>query len=231
MKCYPRNPLLGIGLYTPAEAGRLIGVPSAKLVQWLRGHSAKGRDHAPLWSPEIDLEDEHTYLSFRDLLEARVANTLLVQGLSPQKLRRAIVLARAVMGERPLSTTWLKTDRRAVFLQIAGEDGGEAKMLELFSSQYAFRQIVDQSLRDIEFKDGFPQLWWPMGRNQGVIVDPLRSFGQPIEEDSSVPAAVLAQAAEAEGSVEAAARAWVVPVRAVRRAVAFQSMLERKQAA
>jgi hypothetical protein len=35
--------LVGIGLYTPAEAGRLIQVRPAKLARWLRGHSIKGK--------------------------------------------------------------------------------------------------------------------------------------------------------------------------------------------
>lgn len=231
MNAISHSPLIGIGLYAPAEAECLIGVPSAKLIRWLRGHRAHGKTYAPLWSPEVEINDDSTYLSFRDLLEARVAKNLLGQGLSPQKLRRAIELAQRVMGERPLSTTWLKTDGRSVFLQIVSEDGDEPRLLELFSNQYAFKQIVDQSLRDVEFKNGLPQLWWPMGKQHGVVIDPLRSFGQPIEQETSVPVAILAQAAETEGSIEAAARAWAAPVRAIRRAVAFQSSLDRKKAA
>ena len=50
-----------------------------------------------------------------------------------------------------------------------------------------------------------------------------RSFGKPIEAETAVPADVLAAAAVAEGSVEAAARIWAVPMRAVKRAVAFQA--------
>ena len=88
--------LVGIGLYTPPEAGRLIGVRVPKLTRWLRGHHVKAQWYEPLWKPEIDLGDDKIYLSFRDLLEARVASSFMAQGLSPQKVRRAIELAKEV---------------------------------------------------------------------------------------------------------------------------------------
>ena len=217
--------LIGIGLYTPAEAGRLIDVIPSRLTRWLRGHDAKGQRYAPLWTPEIELEDQRLYLSFRDLLEARAADRFIRGGLSPQKVRRAINLARQVVGDRPLATAWLRTDGRSVFLQAVREDGDEPELMDLFKGQYAFNAVVEQSLKDLEFDGPLPRTWWPFGRRAGVLIDPRRSFGQPIEQDSFVPAELLAAAAGTEGSAEAAARAWSVPVRAVRRAVTFQQQL------
>jgi hypothetical protein len=225
------KPLVGIGLYTVAEAGRLIHVAPRKLSRWLRGHEAHGKRYEPLWKPEVELDEEATFLSFRDLLEARVAARFIEHGLSPQAVRSAIVLASKAVGERPLSTLWLKTDGRTVFLQVAQEDGTEPKLLDLFLGQYAFNAVVEQSLRDLEFEGAVPTMWWPNGKRAGILIDPKRAFGQPIEQQTSIPAAILANAAEAEGSVEGAARAWAVPTAAVRRAVNFQNGLELKKAA
>ena len=201
-----------------------------RLTRWLRGHKVNGQRHEALWTPELDLGDEKVYLSFRDLMEARVAARFVERGLSAQKVRRAINLAREVVGDRPLSTTWLKTDGRAVFLQAATETGSEPKVINLFTRQFAFNAIIERTLRDVEFDGPRPVRWWPFGARLGVVIDPRRSFGQPIEQDTSVPAAALAGAAAAEGSPEAAARAWQVPVRAVRRALRFQKRLEQKAA-
>ncbi|MCH4091855.1 hypothetical protein [Acetobacter sp.] len=218
--------LLGIGLYTPAEAGLLIGVRPGKLRRWLHGYQIGERRYQPLWHPQVDLGDDKVYLGFRDMLEARVASEFIEAGLSPQRVRRAIEIAQSIVGERPLSTEWLKTDGRSVFLQIANEDPEiEPQCLDLFRNQYAFARIVRESLRDIEFTDKLPNLWWPQGQKAGVLIDPHRSFGKPIEHETSVPAEQLANAAIAEGSVEHAARVWDVPVRAVKRAVAFQKQL------
>ena len=230
MKDAARN-LIGIGLYTPAEAGRLIGVQVPKLTRWLRGHEVEGRKYEPLWRPEVDLGDDKIYLSFRDLLEARVASALMARGVSPQKVQLAIDLARQVVGDRPLSTSWLKTDGRAVFLKIVRETGDEPALLNLLSRQYAFNAVVEQSLRDVEFQGPIPRVWWPLGKRAGVLVDPRRSFGQPIERETSIPVAALSNAAHAEGSEGAAAKAWGVPPLAVRRAVRFQGQIGMKRTA
>ena len=70
-----------------------------------------------------------------------------------------------------------------------------------------------------------------MGKSGTVIVDPARSFGQPVEAETSVPTTALAAAAKAEGSQQAAARAWGVPLRSVRRAVDFEEHMAFRKAA
>jgi hypothetical protein len=148
-----RPELIGIGTYTPAEASQLLGVSSARISRWLRGHDV-GETHYPrLWRPQIDLGDGRVYLGFRDLMEVRVANAFIERGLSSQKVRRAIEIAQPMLAqERPLSTARFKTDGRTVFLQVLKEDGSD-QMIDLFRSQHVFREIIEPSLRNIDFDD------------------------------------------------------------------------------
>jgi len=225
------NGLIGIGLYTPAEASRLLGVPAAKIGRWLRGHQAGKQRYDRLWCPEVDLKDGHLYLGFRDLMEVRVASAFIARGLSPQKVRRAIEIARTIIGEeRPLSTAKFRTDGRTVFLQLIKEDGSD-EMVDVLHKQHVFREIVEPSLKNIDFVDGIPSRWWPNGKQARIVIDPQRAFGQPIESESGIPAAVLAVAAEAERSPEGAALVWNVSVTSVRRALDFQRDFEQRLAA
>jgi uncharacterized protein (DUF433 family) len=225
----PSN-LLGIGLYTPAEAERLIQVPAHKISRWLKGHSVKGKHYEPLWRPQIDLGDDHVYLGFRDLMEMRTAHAFMERGVSAIAIRRAVAeAARLVDDERPLSTTKFKTDGRDIFLEIVREDGG-IQLVDIFRKQYAFQKLIEQSLSGVDFDGIAPGRWWPASRAKGIIIDPARSFGQPIDEESSVPTAALAAAARAEGSIEAAARAWRVKPSAVRRAADFEMALLQRAA-
>ena len=224
--------MIGIGLYTLAEASRLVQVRPSKIARWLRGHEADGRYYEPLWRSQVDLGEDGLFLGFRDLQEVRVAAAFIARGLSPQRVRQAIELARGLVGdERPLSTRRFRTDGRSVFLQLVEEDG-QTKLIDLFKGQFAFREIIEQSLTHLEYDDaGFPSLWWPLGRSGSVVVDPSRSFGQPIEAETSIPTVMLAAAAKAEGSQQAAARAWQVPLRSIRRAVAFEEHMALRKAA
>lgn len=218
-----RADLIGVGIYTPAEAGRLIAVPAKRLRRWLRGHETPHARYDALWLPQIDLGDGEIYLGFRDLIEARVADAFIRRGLSAQKVRLAIRLAREMVGiDRPLSTIRFRTDGRTVFLQMREEDGSD-RVLDVLGRQYAFREVIEPSLKAVEFDEaGAPARWWPSGVKAGILVDPARSFGQPIEASTSIPTAALATAVAAEGSVDAAARAWGVAPAVFRRALAFE---------
>ena len=224
--------LVGVGLYTCAEAGRLLRLPPARIARWLKGYSAKGEAYEALWAPQVELSEEGWFLGFRDLQEVRVAAAFIAAGLSPQRVRRAIGLARDVVDDRwPLSTTRFRTDGRSVFLQTIADDG-EAQLLDLFESQYAFREVIERSLSHLDYDaGGAPSRWWPAGRPASVVLDPHRSFGQPIEAESSIPVVALVSAVDAEGSIEAAARSFDVPRRIVTRALGFARDFQQLQAA
>jgi uncharacterized protein (DUF433 family) len=202
-----------------------------RISRWLGGRKPGRHRNDRLWQPEIDLGDGHLYLRFRDLMEVRIVNALITRGLSPQKLRQAIEIARTVIGEqRPLATAKFRTDGHTVFLQLVKEDGLD-EMVDRFGGQHVFRRIMEPISKNVDFVEGIPFRWWPNGKQARIVIDPQRAFGQPIEYDSAVPAAVLAAAAKAEGSPEAAARVWSVSVASVRRAVEFQKGFEQRLAA
>ncbi|MEM6463287.1 MAG: hypothetical protein AAF724_15355 [Pseudomonadota bacterium] len=220
--------MIGIGIYTPAEARRLTGVASAKIRRWLRGHRIKNRLYDRLWTPQIDIGDDEIYLGFRDLTEIRVVEAFIAAGLSAQKVRRAIEIARKRYGlDRPLSTNSFRTDGKQVFLLLSSE--GEDKLVDVFKDQYAIKRVIEPSFKGLEFnKVGEPTLWHIA---RGVVIDPDYSFGQPVEKETLVPTQILAAAVDAEGSPRAAAKAYQVPLRAVNHAVKFERDISSKLAA
>lgn len=227
--------LIGVGLYTPSEASQLLSIPGSKIRRWLLGHKANDRHYAPLWTPQVDLDDNRVYLNFRDLMEVRMVNAFIASGLSAQRVRSAIVLARSLLNrDYPLSTDRFRTDGRDIFLRVIDTDErGEERerLLNLFRKQYVFKQIVDPILKTIDFDGvGAPKVWWPAGRPAKVVVDPTRSFGQPIDYETRVPTAVLAAAAKLDG-VKGAATAYAVPLSSVRRAIDFHGSIATRLAA
>ena len=227
--------LIGAGVYTQAEASRLLDIGAARLGRWLRGHARDGAQYEPLWTPQFSLGDDRLFLGFRDLMEARIASLFIAQGISPQRVRSAIHLARDVLSDsHPLSSNRFRTDGRDIFLRITNRDTtGEEKelLLNLFRRQYEFHQIIDPFLRAVDFDDhGAPLRWWPRGRQSGVVLDPARAFGQPIDDATSVPTAVLAAAGRRFGDAMAA-RIYDVPIASVRRAVSFERSVPARLAA
>lgn len=225
MKRARHDELVGIGLYTAAEAARLAGANVQTVRRWVSGYERKGVRHEALWDPEPKTLSDSLTLSFQDLLQLRTVRAFQGRGLSTHFLRRAIARAQEVLGrERPFATARFRTDGVSILLHVNRENE-EPELENIFTGQKEMADIIERSLRDVEFVDMEPTLWRPRGQRSGVALDPRRSFGAPIEEASSIPTATIAEAVEAEGSVLAAARLFEIDRRAVERAVRFETWL------
>jgi uncharacterized protein (DUF433 family) len=220
----PDFSLVGIGLYTTAEAARLTGVPSQRIIRWLRGHTIGDHEYARLWASQVNIGDSSVYLGFLDLVQIRVASAFINAGLSPHKVRKAIEYGSEIIhNDYPFASARFRTDGKTVILHVLREGEDDDRLIDLFrSGQYVMHRIIEPSLKGLEFEDDFAARWWPLGRTRGIVIDPKRQFGQPIDNATGVPTVVLARAAKAEGSITKAARAFMVPANSVRRAIAFE---------
>jgi uncharacterized protein (DUF433 family) len=234
------NGVLGRGVYGASEALRLINfrrqyksststISRQTVARWLRGYDyyRDGVKHhsEPLWEPDYKNEDDTIELSFRDLIEVRFVKTFRDLGLSLPTIRECFTRAvEAVKDQRPFSTQKFRTDGKTIFLEIT-HGVNEGELLDLRRRQGAFHRIVAPSLHDLEFDADIVARWYPLGKAQKIVIDPARAFGRPIVVSEGVPAEVLRDAVQAEGSEEKVARVYAVPLAAVREAVAFQQRL------
>ena len=210
---------VGLGVYTPAEAARLIDVPSSTLRGWMTDR--RGRE--PLWRSEHADWDGALLLSFRDLVEARVLDALRKQGFSTQQLRGTMAYAREQIGdERPFSTKVFKTDGADIMLDLPD---GLLVVSRRNRGQNVFREAIAPVLRPIEYGDTVARILWMQPKKRTIVLDPERAFGAPILHDCSIPTAVLASSVAAEGSPAITARYFDVPVSLVRDAVKFEERL------
>lgn len=228
---------LGTGIYSVPEASKISGVSPSRIRRWARGYQyrigGEKRSSPPIWQNDLPPIDGIISLSFLDLLEIRFIDAFLQAGIGWKRLRIAADTAKNLLNtSHPFSTKSFKTDGRTIFADIV-EENGERILLDLVRSQYAFNQVISPSLyKGIEFApNDTPLRWWPMGKVSQVVIDPTRAFGQPIVNRAGVPTAVLAEAVEAEDSVERVARWFEVKPSEVRTAIKFEEQLEAKKAA
>jgi uncharacterized protein (DUF433 family) len=228
--------LIGTGIYGVPEAARLTGVSAARIRRWLRGYhftsSGSPRTQLPVWSPMLPEIDGKLALAFLDLVEIRFVDAFLNEGVTWQVLRKAAAKAKDLVGSsHPFSTRKFKTDGRRIFAEMEDAEG-ETSLLELLKSQHYFERVVSPYLRDLEFEGDEPSRWWPMGlARRQIVIDPTRSFGQPIVAARGIPTAILAQAVKAHGSVAEIARWYETDVASVRAAVKFEQRLSQNRIA
>lgn len=222
-------PSLGIGYYTVPEASRLLKIPSRSINRWLGGYTHRHNDKKieiqPLWIPQLPSFDDHIELSFRDLIELRFVQAFIKAGLGLKTIRCCLEFAReCVDDDRPFSTRRFQTDGRTIFLDTLKQRGSE-QLLDLKNQQFVLKGIIESTFKDLDIEEGIVAKWRPFKGKDSIVIDPTRAFGQPIAASYGVPTAVLADAVEAEGSIEQVVRIFEVTPSTVRDAVKFEEFL------
>ena len=231
MPCQISN-LTGLGIYSVPEAARLTGIKSQTIRRWVRGYTYKVGDELH-HSPEVVLTDlrqieETLALSFRDLIEVRFVHAFRQHGVSWKTLREASLLGqRLLQTTHPFSTKAFRTDGKNIFAELAEGSNGDPRLLDILADQYVFRKILAPHLYlglDRSPDDEILR-WWPRNRAGLVVLDPGRSFGQPIVNEEGVSTWILAKAFEAEESINRVAEWFDVKPASVRAAVTFEKQL------
>ncbi len=226
----PSPDLIGVGSYTAPEAARLLKTSSLNVNRWLHGYTFKRngveKHMPPLWTTQhVDIE-EQLEIGFRDLIELRFVKAFLDAGLGLLAIRNCLKYAReCAKDDRPFSTRRFQTDGRTIFLESI-DKADEPKLLDLKQKQYVFRQVIERTFKDLDIEDDAVTRWRPFNGKKSIVIDPARAFGQPISSQFGVPTVALAEAVQAEGSVEDVARIFELPVSVVRDAVQFENSLK-----
>ncbi len=221
----PKLSLLNTGLYAVPEAARLTRVSVGKIRRWIKGYSYKKgasvRHSDAVWQGEIKPLGDKIALSFRDLLELRFVDAFIRAGVSWRTMRRAHTKAQAeLQTTHPFCSNRIATDGKNILMRQAEEDSDQA-LLNLVTEQHEFSRIVQNFLKELEFS-GDDIIWWPLGKQRQIVVDPRRNFGQPTVARSGVPADTLARSVKANSSQEIVARWYEVQPDEIRDAVAFE---------
>ncbi|MEA2831442.1 MAG: hypothetical protein QOF22_2190 [Bradyrhizobium sp.] len=222
--------LLNAGLYTVSDAARLTRISTGKIRRWLKGYDFKSGQRIYLsdavWMGELPPIENKLALSFRDLLELRFVDAFIRAGVSWRTMRRAHAKAQEELDTtHPFCSNRIATDGKNILLRQGEEDSDEA-LINLVNNQREFRRIVQDFLKELEFS-GSDIIWYPLGKDRQIVIDPRRNFGQPTVTKSGVPAATLARSVKANSSQEVVARWYEVHPDEVRDAVEFEESLAK----
>jgi uncharacterized protein (DUF433 family)/DNA-binding transcriptional MerR regulator len=224
----PQTEFVGVGLYTINEAAKLLRSSPRTIRRWVEGYDyCRGGEKthsAPLWQPDLSIDDD-VELSFRDLIELRFISAFTELGLSIRTIRSCLDAAReCIDSDRPFSSGKFKTDGRRIFLQ--GTDHlNDPVLIDLKRRQYVFSGVIDRTFKDLDLEDDIVTRWRPYRGKDSIVIDPTRSFGQPISSEFGVPTIVLAEAVQAEGSVTRVAALYEVDRTVVADAVRYHKEL------
>ncbi len=220
--------VFGIGSYSISEAARLLHMPSVNIRRWVGGYDyprygeRNPKHMPPLWRLQHPKYENHLELGFKDLIELKFIKEFMNAGLKIQTIRACLEEARKVIDDsHPFGTRRFESDGKTIFFKFLSAHGGD-QLLDLKKKQFVLEKIIEQSFKDLDIKDREVASWRPYKGKKSIIIDPSRSFGQPIAAEFGVPTITIAQAVEAEGSRVRVAHLFELPVNVVNDAVAFE---------
>jgi uncharacterized protein (DUF433 family) len=188
LKIAPGDVRFSEPLYTVAEAARFLGVPPSTLATWARGYLRRPPNRPLVRGAQIiaaiNAPRNYPTIPFVGLAEGMVVAAFRHAGVSLQHIRRAVSALEKEIGlEHALASRKLYTDGAVILYDYAETHDEElAGLTEVVSRQRVFSPVIEEYLRRIEYAqdDWAGRLISPATSRPVVMVDPERSFGQPI---------------------------------------------------
>lgn len=225
---------LGVGIYTVADAARLLRRPPSTIRRWLDGYSyelssGSTRRAAAL----VRRSGEVTFLDLAELLVIGALRDDL--HLTMKSVRRAAEFLAEKYSDlvHPLASQRLETDGRDLYLRLTDPSSEAEDVVNLSKKgQGAFKEVVERYLRQLDFDEDstLAERWWPMGRSSPVVVDPRIAFGSPHIAGTGIQTRVLWGAVRAGDDPSDVAAWFGVDEKQVRAATRFEDALHQQAA-
>ena len=179
------SPALNEGVYTMAEAARILG----------RGSRPASTRQLHYWVstgliPPSFRTTEWPALSFEDLISLEIVRRLRAKGVSLHKIRRLEQILRGLNTDRarPLAYEAFLTDGASIWAQELNGDAadGVIEVVGRYHKQYAWANSIKSFAEEIRFQspEGRAVAWSP---TPYVDLDPCIQFGAPVVKGTRIP--------------------------------------------
>jgi len=218
---------VGSGIYTPAEASRLTGLPVRKVRGWISGYRRYDGTHRsgrPLVSRD---PSDGPVLSFLDLIEILFVRSFLKYGVKMSHIRQVSRKAAEISGSHhPFAVSRFETDGKKIFARLVAKGSRKKHVLGLLDGQSEIDEAISPYFKQIDYRSsGDATRWWPLGKKAPVFLDPLVAFGAPVTKSGFVPVSAINGALSAGETPSRVAHWFDIPLRDVKAAAAFKQRI------
>jgi len=220
--------LINIGIYTIPEAAGLTGLSESRIRRWLTGYTFKTsgtrKSSPPVWSGQLAPIKGRRVVSFRDLIEMKFVDAFLRARVSWTVIRKVQELARKQFKyDHPFSTNRFRSDGSHIVMTALNEENQES-LFDVSTRQQIFLQAAAPFREELEMDDDDTVIrWWPLGRDQHIVLDPARNWGRPVVQRNGVHTSVVSHAVQNKFTKQHAAEWFELSTEEIDDALAFES--------
>lgn len=220
---------IGKGIYTINDAQKLTGISKYKISRWTNGYTYKKNSIniavPSVYNNDYDEIESHKAISFLDLIEILFINSFEKYKISLQSIRKAATYASKILKTKhPFAKKAFYTDGKTILARIADENN-DPELLDLLKKQYQIDSIIMPHLyKCIDFnKYELAEKWWPLGKENGIVVDPSRNFGKPIINNYNIRIETIIDLYKAGHSIDEIAEWYEIDKSSINSALHFNS--------
>ena len=173
---------IGQGIYTAADASRILKVPYAKANYWFSYYAKQRFASTAHHIYHFKIKDT-VAVNFLTLIEMLVFYTLKEKGIRTSQ----IVKAHTVMSEflntpHPFAKEEIYIDGKSLLF------GSDEQLLTADTRlQSVIIQVLKPFISKIKFNDEkMARKFYPLGKNKTIVVNPENQFGQPVIEGTNI---------------------------------------------
>lgn len=176
---------IGIGIYTTSEIARILRLPYQKVNRWLNKYwdGELGKRFETKYSWEVD---KTKAVSFHTLIEFYVMMQLSEAGVRTRNVLDAHKeLSNLYKSSFPFAIKevleGMETDGKSIFFKIDND------LISLDGTQQLNLQFIEQFFKNLDFdSNSLATRFWPMGKDNSILLDPSRKFGHPVIDDHNI---------------------------------------------
>jgi uncharacterized protein (DUF433 family) len=176
---------IGIGIYTPSEIAQILRLPYHKIHRWLNRYwdGELGEKYESKYSWQID---KSKAVSFHTLIEFYVMMQLSESGIRTREVLKAhLQLSKWYDSSFPFAIKevlqGIETDKKKIYFR-SGDN-----IITLDGSNQLNLQIIESFFSNLDFdSNNLASRYWPMGKQNSIVLDPKRKFGHPVIENYNI---------------------------------------------
>jgi uncharacterized protein (DUF433 family) len=210
-------PGLEYGIYSYAEAARLLGVTRQRLARWADGYFYSRRAGEAFSAPVLHArEHRRGVLTFPELIELFFVREFVALGVSLQHIRKTAEALSREVGEFPFSCKQVLVEGRKLLVR-------EAKgLLKRPDIGQLVADFAEQFAQQIEFDGDLATRYYPLGYERQIYLDRRIRGGEPVVSERAIPTRVIYALWQREKDLHSVADYFKVPESVVSAAVRYE---------
>jgi uncharacterized protein (DUF433 family) len=211
------TPQIGHGIYTAADASRILKIPYPKANYWFKYYAKQRFSKATDYIYHFEIKNIIA-VNFLTLIEMYVFYTLKEKGIRTSKIIEAhTTMSKVLHTAYPFAKEDIYVSNKSLLF------GSDDQLITADKNlQIVIAQILKRFINKIHFNDDrIAKKFYPLGKERCVVVNPDNQFGQPVIDGTNILTETIYNLSRGGDSPEYIAKLYDISASQVSDAIEF----------